>query len=158
MKKNVFAAAVGALCGLLLCEPHSIGQDLSGTNLNVSGTATIAVLNSGSASIGMLTSGTANFTALGVTGVPDFLNNTLYFGTSGTNPALSLIYSDGTSGTNSSITLQSTRSLAAWNWQRMTASGTATTAMQLDASNRLILTGTAASNPPQIVLDPERRG
>ena len=154
MKKNVFAAVLGSLCALFFYEPHAIGQDLSGTNLNVSGTATIAVLNSGSATINLLTSGTVSINALDVTGIPDFQSNVLFFGTSGTTAALSLIYNNGTSGTNSSITLQSTNPSTAWNWQRLTSSGTAAPSMQLDASNRLILTGTDHANPTQLVLDP----
>lgn len=130
MTKHAIAAVVGSLCALLLCEPHSFGQSLSGSSLNISGTAILNVLD--------------------VTGVPDFQNNTFYFGTYGTTCALSLVYDDA----NSSITLQSSRPSSVWNWQRLTASGSTANAMQLDASNRLILTGTATTNPPQLVLDP----
>ena len=152
MTKNLFAHLVGFACALFLWESQSLGQNLSGTSLSVSGTGSISVLTTGTATINLLTSGTASFNEVSVTGVTDFLNNTLYFGTSGTTSALSLIYDDGG---NSSVTLKSTKPSAVWNWQRLTSNGTSTaTAMQLDASNRLILTGTAAANPPQLVLDP----
>lgn len=73
-------------------------------------------------------------------------------GTSTIVSGLTVSYNDGTSGTNASITQIATRPLATWNWQRSTSSGSSTNVMQLDAANRLILTGT---NPTQqLVLDP----
>jgi len=78
--------------------------------------------------------------------------------TAATPYGASIAYDDGIGGVNSSITLQSTRPSSVWNWKRATASGTSANAMQLDASNRLILTGTAATNPPQLVLDPNETG
>lgn len=139
----------GTLCASLWTSP-AFGQNLSGTSLDVSGTATIGTLATGTATINLLTSGTASFNELDITGVPDFQNNTLLFGTSGTNFALCFTYDDGTGGVGSSVTLRVTQPSAVWNWRR----GTSAIAMQLDASNRLILTGTAATNPPQLVLDP----
>ena len=156
MTKNTIAALVGSVCTLFLCEAHSFGQALSGTSLNVSGTATISSLVSGTASINLLSSGTANLDALAVTGTADILGNCLYFGSwsaDSSHPGISLAYTDETNGVNASITQCATRPSLVWNWQRLTASGSATTIMQIDGSNRLILTGTDAP-PRQLVLDP----
>ncbi len=128
MKANTFTAVIGIICLVPLC---AFGQSTSGTynSLLVTGTATVSELT--------------------VASIPDFQSNALYFGTSGTQSALSLIYNDGTVP---SFTLTATRP-SSWNWQRM-VSGAAVNAMQLDAANRLILTGTDSVNPPQIVIDP----
>ena len=133
--RNVIAAVVGFVCSILLIDTPSFGQSpLSGTSLIVSGTTTL--------------------NALEVSGIPDFQNNMLFFGTSGSNSALNIAYDDGADGVDSSITLQSTRPSSVWNWQRLTALGTSASVMQIDASNRLILTGTAENTPPILVLDP----
>lgn len=145
MIKNAIAAFVGSACALLLCTPSSLGEDPTWTNLSVTGTGTINTL----------VSGTANINLLLVTGTVDIQNNTLLFGMSEANPGISAVYHDGTGGAGSAFTLTATRPSMSWNWQRLTASGTSVaTTMQLDASNRLILTGTAAVNPPQLILDP----
>jgi len=142
MTKNTIAAFMGSACALLLCGTGSFGQDFS--SLSVTGTGTINTL----------VSGTANINLLLVTGTADIQNNTLLFGVSGTNPGISATYNDGT-GADSSFTLTATRPLMSWNWQRVSASGTSMArAIHPVASTRLILTGTAAANLPQTVIDP----
>ena len=74
--------------------------------------------------------------------------------TAATSAGFSTAYSDGSNGVGASITQSATRPTAVWNWQRLAASGSAVPVMQIDASNRLVLTGTDAVNPPQLVLDP----
>ncbi len=74
--------------------------------------------------------------------------------TAATPAGFSTAYADGSNGVGASITQSATRPTAVWNWQRLAASGSAVPVMQIDVSNRLVLTGTDAVNPPQLVLDP----
>jgi len=70
------------------------------------------------------------------------------------SPGYTLFVKRGTGALPSMITQQSTQPNMQWNWQRTVAGGNSASAMTLDTSNRLILTGTATSNPPQLILDP----
>jgi hypothetical protein len=118
---------------LSLFKSALFAQGTSGTygNLNVTGTATIS-------------------------GTLDVPSNNTYFGTvTGGTSAVTTGYYDGTSGTGATLTSGLTRPSAAWIWGHITTSGSATPAMALSASNnQLILTGTQASSPGSIILDP----
>ncbi|GEM_PF-2894365 len=150
MSKNTCSPLVFASCLLLLSEFPSFGQALQGSSLDVTGTGAINTLVSGTAAI---TSGSIGSLVVG--GTADVVGNTLYFGSwsaDPTHPGYSIFYSDGVAGTNSGLTQTLTRPQAVWNWQRIATSGSAVNVMQIDASNRLILTGTDSSQ--QIVMDP----
>jgi hypothetical protein len=89
-----------------------------------------------------------------VTGTLDVQGNTTLFGILSTSDdaAASLYYSDGSSGTGANLAITLARPAASFSWDRFNASGTATvTAMELSASNQIILNGTASGS---IVLDP----
>lgn len=92
--------------------------------------------------------GTADIQNLIVSGTTDIQGNTFLFGMSGTAPALSMTYTDGTTP---NITMTASSANTVWNWRNASSS---TLAMQLDAANRLILTGTSGAAPKQIILDP----
>jgi hypothetical protein len=99
-------------------------------------------------------SGTTSVNQLQVSGTLDAEGDTAFFGAWSTNssvPGAYLTYSDGASGTGALLTSFLTRSISSWEWQRETVSGTA---MELDASNRLILSGTQSSNAGSILIDP----
>ncbi len=131
---------------------HSQAQTLSGSSLSISGTGTISTLVSDTASI---TSGSIGSLVVG--GTTDILGNTLLLGSWALDPTragLSIQYYDGNNGDGANLTFLMSRSSAVWNWQRMTASGSTATVMQLDPSNRLILTGTDPNNIQQLILDP----
>jgi len=157
MTKNLFAALVGFACTLFLWESRSLGQNLSGTSLSVSGTGSISVLTSGTATIGDLAvSGTTTL------GTLDIAGNAFAFGSSPANallPGVSVIYTGDTVSSPAAMNLMLTGSSAAWNWQQSILSGTSisgvTTMMSLDASNGLVLYGGTNAN---IVLTPVAGG
>lgn len=154
MKKNVFLSLFWVLCAVAWLDPQAKAQALSGSSLNITGTGTISALVSNTASI---VSGSMGSLVVG--GTADILGNTLYFGSwtsDPTKPGGALLYNDGSSGVGSSLTQIVTRPQAVWNWQRLTQSGSATNVMQIDGSNRLILTGTTPTQ--QLVLDPANQG
>jgi len=172
MKRNAIATALGTLCLMLLTEHHSLGQIYSGsspgtitgtgTGIIITGTGTTiqsslsgaSLSVSGSATIGGLTLLKGG---VSVSGTADFCTNSLLFGlwaTDSSAPGLSMVYYDGVSGTNATLTQTVTRPTTSWIWQRLLNSGSASVIMQIDSSNRLIVTGTAATNPSQVVIDP----
>lgn len=148
MTKHVIATVVGAACALFLLEPRSFGESF--TNLTVTGSSSPNTLEvtTGTATMrgNISVSGTASVADLDVTG------NLFSFGRQGDGSCgVTAIYSAGSPATFSLLTRGTS---AGWLWQHATASGGTATVMQIDASNRLILTGTAIGNPPQLVLDP----
>ncbi len=171
MTKNTIAALVGSICAMFLCAPHSFGQSLTGTSLNVSGTATIGTLASGTATINVLTSGTANVNTLGVTGMAtlqgglsvsgsaDLLGNSFLFGSWLSDPAVPgviMTYTDATSSptvTPSLFKWTATQPSHGWLWEHNTADQTSTVSMmRLDASHVLTIYNTSGN--PSVVLDP----
>jgi hypothetical protein len=113
----------------------------------------------GQSSFGNITvSGTAAINALSVSGIADFENNLAYFGAlSGTSgeAAVSYLYTDGSNGVGSEFMTTLTRPGSIWILDRLNAAGTASlTAMTLTGANQLVLTGTQASSPGSIVIDP----
>ena len=101
--------------------------------------------------------GTANINVLNTTGVVDLQGNTAFFGSSvsGTisSPGMNFAYVDGTTGVSTSFTMTATRPNAIWAWSRLTSTGSTVSVMLLDATNCLILYGTASANPA-IILNP----
>lgn len=169
MSTKTLAALFCSAFAISVFAPSAPGQNLSGSSLDISGTATIGTLVSGTASASQLTSGSAAFDVLNITGSANFQNgisisgttdivgNTALFGAwsgdAGT-PGVIITYGDGINGVGANFALQATRPGSVWNWVRTTSSGSAVTVMQIDSANRLILTGTAGANPPQVILDP----
>jgi hypothetical protein len=105
-----------------------------------------------SGTYGTLTvTGTASVNAL------DLQGNSAIFGswiTDPSQPGVTFGYSEGTGGTSAAFTTVLTRPVATANWLRLDGSGNAWPIMELDPSNRLILTGTQISGAGSIVIDP----
>jgi hypothetical protein len=96
------------------------------------------------------------YTDITVTGSLDIQGNSATFGAWSDNPAVpgvTITYSEASGGANASLTNSLTRPGAVWNWQRLDGSGNPLSVMQVDSSNRLILTGTQGSGAT-IIIDP----
>ncbi len=127
-----------------LMSGTSVQKDSSGNTLYQPSNAFVVKKNGNTVVHGSLTlSGTADVQGSGISlGV---------YNAETSSAKVSMRYE--ASANNPALTIQAQEEGLEWVWRRA-VSGTGVSAMKLDSSNRLILTGTAASNPPQLVLDP----
>ena len=129
-----------------LMSGTSVQKDSAGNTLYQPSNAFVVKKNGNTVVYGNLTvSGTADVQSPGVSlGV---------YNAEISSPKVSMHYEAASGGNNPALNIKALEEGLEWNWRRV-ISGTGVPAMQLDTSNRLILTGTAADNPPQLVLDP----
>jgi hypothetical protein len=145
MKKKGIAALICTTCLSIGLIAHSSGQSLSGSSLNVSGTATVGSLSvTGSASVQ---------SGLSISGTLDVIGNTYYFGSWTSDSASPGIVGTYTDGTTSQLKWSATRSSHEWVWMRNNSSQTSfVPMMKLDSSHRLNLFSPSDSVNPSIVL------
>ena len=149
MTKNLIAAAVGSLFAILLLEPHSFGQSLSGTSLVITGSSSLNTLE---------VTGTATMHGnLSVSGTVDFLGNNLWLGSwlsDPTRPGVVISYTDATTApTPSLLKFTAYRPSHGWLWEHNNTSQTSTIPMmKLDANH--VLTLYTTSGNAAIALDP----
>lgn len=153
------------LASILIGEAQSFGQALSGSSLQVSGTATIDTLVSGSASVSALTVPGLTTLAGGVmvSGTADFLGNSMSLGSwenTPDTPGLVISYTDASSTpttTPSRLTLLATRPSHEWLWTHQTSDQTSNIPMmKLSGDHVLTIYDTAGNSA--IVLDPANQG
>jgi len=147
MSTKTLAAVFCSAFAITVFTPRLQGQSLSGSSLNVTGSATVGSLSvAGSATVQ---------SGLSISGTLDVIGNTQYFGawtSDSSSPGMIGTYADGTT---SQLKWSATRSSHEWVWARNNSSQTSfVPMMKLDSSHRLNLFSLSDSINPSIVLDP----